>query len=368
MRKKLLLLSVLISTLAKIASFGAVNKSLGDSIKFYNGQQFTIIGKFHNERNYVRFPQQYKKTLSPNVWAIGQNSAGISIRFRSNASKMAIRWTVTNNAWLGHMAPTGVKGVDLYAYVNKKWQFVNVGYPDGKVNRQTLFYNGDTIYREYLLNLPLYDGVDSLSIGVNASADISVPKENYLLVKKPVVYYGTSIAQGACATRPGMAFTNILSRKLDRSFINLGFSGSGTMETSVGESMCEVNAALYVIDCNPNTVEEVLYERTLKLVRLLKAKRPTVPVLLVEGYTFEHGYFVKTVQPEVERRCAELRKAYDTLKKSGVKALYYKNGDGLIGEDHEGTVDGIHPTDVGMERFAKNMLPVIQSILKKNHE
>ena len=119
---------------------------------------------------------------------------------------------------------------------------------------------------EYLLNLPLYDGIDSLRIGVNREAFISKPRENYLLAQKPVVYYGTSIAQGGCASRPGMVFTGILSRALNRNFINLGFSGNGRIESAVGEAMCEVDAALFVIDCNPNTNRELIYDRTMELV------------------------------------------------------------------------------------------------------
>ena len=87
-----------------------------------------------------------------------------------------------------------------------------------------------------------------------------------------------------------MAFTNILSRQLDRSIINMGFSGNGTYDLPVGEAICETDAALYVIDCNPNTKTELIYDRALALVRLLKQKRPAVPVLLVEGYYYENGF------------------------------------------------------------------------------
>lgn len=191
-----------------------------DSIKFYDGHQFQIIGKFHDEKKYGRFPQKYQNTLRKEVWELGQNSAGISIRFRTNASTIIVRCTVMNDANLPHMPATGVKGVDLYTNVNSQWQYVKTGIPRNKSSEYSLLSDGDGTSREYLLNLPLYDGVDSLQIGVNADAEITPPKERYLLDKKPVVYYGTSITQGACASRPGMAFTNILSRQLDRSFIN----------------------------------------------------------------------------------------------------------------------------------------------------
>ena len=206
-------------------------------MKYSDGQSFTIIGKYHSEKNYARFPKDYENKLRKDVWDLGQNSAGISIRFRTNASEITVRWTLLDDNSMDHMAFTGIKGVDLYAWVDNKWKYVNTARVKGKVNEFTLVKTNGAIFREFLLNLPLYDGIDSLSIGVNSSAEITLPHENYLISKKPVVYYGSSIAQGGCASRPGMAFTNILSRAMDRSFINMGFSGSGTFDLPVGEAM-----------------------------------------------------------------------------------------------------------------------------------
>jgi len=264
---------------------------------------------------------------------------------------------------MDHMASTGVKGIDLYAMVNEHWKYLNTGRVKGKINEFTLVQTDKEVYREYLLNLPLYDGVESLSIGVNSNAIITIPKENYLVAKKPVVYYGSSIAQGGCASRPGMLFTNILSRSIDRSFINMGFSGNGTFDESVGEAMCEIDAALYVIDCNPNTKTELIYNRAVELVKQLKKNKPEIPVLMVEGYYYENG-FGKPEESETAKKNTELQKAFKTLQESGIQQIYYQKGDGMIGRDHEGTVDGVHPNDLGMMRISEFLQPVIQKIVK----
>ena len=334
-----------------------------DSLKYYDGQSFTIIGKYHSEKNYARFPKEYENKLREDVWGLGQHSAGISIRFRTNATEINVRWTLLEDNNMDHMAFTGIKGVDLYAYVDNHWKYVNTARVKGKVNEFTLVKTGDVISREYLLNLPLYDGVDSLSIGVNSSAEITPPSEKYLVAKKPVVYYGSSIAQGGCASRPGMAFTNILARTMDRSFINMGFSGSGTFDIPVGEAMSEIDAALYVIDCNPNTKTELIYERAVDLVKLLKQKRPEIPVLLVEAFYYVSG-FGDPKKSDNEKKNVELHRAFNTLKESGIKNIYYKKGDGLIGDDDEGTVDGVHPNDLGMMRMAEALEPAIEKIIK----
>lgn len=337
----------------------------GDSIVFHDGHEFAVIGKYHDEKNYLRFPAPYENTLREAVWKLSRHSAGIGIRFRTDSRNILVRWTVLNEGNLPHMPATGVRGVDLYAHTGKEWQYVRTGFPSEKTTEYALLTKGDGIAREYLLNLPLYDGVASVEIGVDASAETGPPRVRYLLDKKPVVYYGTSIAQGGCASRPGMAFTSILARRLDRSFINFGFSGNGTIETSVGEAMTEVDAALYVIDCNANTKAELIYDRTLALVRMLKSRRQDTPVLLVEGFMNESYYFnpAAGVNDAIAQQQNELRRAYDTLRKSGVKGLYYHEGEGLIGRDHEATVDGIHPNDIGMMRMADALFPVIRKIL-----
>lgn len=335
----------------------------GDTLIYTDGQSFTIIGKYHSEKNYARFPKSYENKLRKDVWDLGQNSAGISIRFRTNASEINVRWTLLNDNRMDHMASTGIKGVDLYAWVDGRWKYVSTARVKAKVNEFRLVKTSGSIFREYLLNLPLYDGVDSLSIGVNSSAEITLPADKRLIDKKPVVYYGSSIAQGGCASRPGMAFTNILERSLDRSFINMGFSGSGTFDIPVGEAMSEVDAALYVIDCNPNTSTELIYERAVDLVKLLKQRRPEIPVLLVEDYYFAGG-LGDPKKSYVEKNRVELQRAFKTLKDSGLKQIYYKKGDGMIGDDYEGTVDGQHPNDLGMMRIAESLEPVIKKIVR----
>jgi hypothetical protein len=355
-----LLLFIAFST-PGVASGQPTEKS--DTLKYFDGQSFVIIGKYHSEKNYDRFPVQYKDKLRSDVWDLGQHSAGISIRFRTNASVISVRWTVTGDEQMDHMAFTGIKGIDLYGYVDGHWKYVNTGRVKGKVNEFTMLKSDAGVAREYLLNLPLYDGVDSLSIGINSNAEITVPKENWLISKKPVVYYGSSIAQGGCASRPGMAFTNILERAMDRSFINMGFSGSGTFDIPVGEAMSEIDAALYVIDCNPNTQSELIYERAVALIKLLKEKKPEIPVLLVENFYYVNG-FGDPKKSDSEKKRVELNRAFNTLKALGISQIYYMKGDGMIGDDYEGTVDGVHPNDLGMMRMAEKLQPVISQLVK----
>ena len=343
-----------------------------DSIIYHDAKDLAIIGKYHNEPNYHRLPAKYEAVVRKEVWELSNHSAGISVRFRSNASEMHIRWTLSKATYFPHMAWTGIGGLDLYVYENGKWNFVQTARPKGKTSEYLMFENKNGMEREYLLNLPLYDGVESVFIGVNSGATIARPKERYLLDKKPVVYYGSSIAQGASASRPGTAFTNFLARWLDRPFINLGFSGEGTFDESVGLAMCEMDVSLFVIDCNPNSDTSYITERAVKLVRQLKRCRPDLPVLLVENFIYpNHAAMPENTMliPDGKNyfthiKMLKLLRVYEQLQTEGVKGLYYHKGRNLIGDDGEGTVDGSHPNELGMWRIASDLLPDLKKILK----
>ena len=339
---------------------------LTDSMKFYDGHSLTIIGQCHNENNYRRLPQKYKGVVRDPVWDESTSAAGVAIRFRTNASTLRIRWKLAEIGRSWNMSSAAVDGLDLYTHTERGWQYVNTALAKDTASEFTLLRNSKPVYREYLLNLPLYNCVTDLSIGVNQWAVMGRPSERWFLDKKPVVYYGSSIAQGASASRPGMAYTNLMARHLDRPFINLGFSGEGTFDESVGQAMSEIDAALYAIDCTPNSKKEIIYDRAVAIVKQLKSRRPATPVLLIEGSYYDDVVFEEDGNSNIDAKRKELHRAYDTLIRAGIKGLYYKTGEGLTGYDHEGTVDGVHPNDIGMQRFAERMQPVIEGILAKH--
>ncbi len=356
-------LFVVLTTSCLLAQDAAVTSP---EIRYTDGHDLTIIGRYHSEKTYMRFPARYEQTLREEVWELGRNATGIGLRFRTNATTISVKWRLPSRRHLGfpHMPATGVSGVDLYGYEGREWQYINTGFPRDSVNEATLMQNVKGEWREYLLNLPLYNDLVEIAIGVNTEASVTAPQLPLLLDKKPIVYYGTSIAQGGCASRPGMAYTSILSRRLNQPFINLGFSGNGTLETSVGEAMCEIDAALYVLDCNPNTDPELIYDRTLALVKMLRSCHAATPILFVERDYYRDAPLMDQQRRQNQfRKNAELKRAYDALKKAGQKDLHYLRGDGLLGQDKEGTVDGDHPNDLGMLRMADVLDPVIRKIL-----
>ncbi len=336
------------------------------SLVYHDANTFLLTGcGFKDADRYQRLPLRFKDSMRPYLWVLSQQSAGISIYFKTNSPTIAVKWKTGQLVHFPHVAETLVRGVDLYAKENGTWYYAGVGRPTSQTNHEAvLAKNRDTSWKEFLLNLPMYETVDSVYIGIAAGFSIQNLQESPFGKKKPIVFYGTSILQGASAMRPGMAYPSLVARHLNRETINLGFSGNGLLETVIGQAMAEIDASCYVVDCGPNLSPAQARERTLPFLQQLKASRPHVPILLVENIIYPHARFDEAVRLKVDSVNRIFKDAYAALKKQGMKDLYYLPADQLIGTDGEATVDGVHLTDLGFMRMAQKMEEVLRKILK----
>ena len=231
--------------------------------------------------------------------------------------------------------------------------------PDKKVVRQQIIAELKPGFREYAAYLPLYNGIEKLSLGVPPDARFEplAPRS-----EKPIVFYGTSITHGASASRPGMVHTAILGRRFDRPVVNLGFSGNGRMEVEVAEF---IDAAVYVIDCLPNMNAADVRQKCIPLVKQLRAARPDTPIVLVEDRRNTNSWILPARNQHHTDNHAALKESFAALKKEGVKGLHYLGGDDLLGHDAEGATDGSHPSDLGFVRQADLFEPVLRAALRR---
>lgn len=333
-------------------------------IVYHDAAEFPLLGKATEQTatRYERLPDSLENITRKPVWELGKCSSGLAIRFRSNSSTIAAKWSVLYDRTMNHMTQTGTKGLDLYALVDGQWRFVNSGRPQGKNNTATIISNMETVDREYMLYLSLYDGVTSLQIGIDSLATISQPEVPLPARNNPIVCYGTSIQQGGCATRPGMAHTNILSRWLNREFINLGFSGNARLDLEIAEVLAEVDASLFILDFMPNASVEEIKEKADKFYSIIRSKRPSTPILFVEDPIFTHTLFDQKIAKQVEDKNKALNVFYNSLKERGEKNIYLLPSNDILGDDGEATIDGIHFTDVGFMRYSKLLLSKIKEI------
>jgi hypothetical protein len=312
-------------------------------------------------RPFDRFPQAAEATVPKSVWNLSRESAGMMVRFRTDATAFHVRMTLRSDVLdKPHMPASGMSGVDLYARdADGRWRWVAAIKPEKQSLELPLLVGLVPGTREYALWLPLFNGVESLAVGVPESSAFTWldPRD------KPIVFYGTSITHGACASRPGMAHVAILGRRLDRPVANLGFSGNGRMDPGMGDLLARVDAACYVIDCLPNMNAEMVRERCIPLVKRLRAARPDTPIILVEDRRFTNAWITAGKEAFHDANHKALKEAFDTLRGEGVQGLWYIPGDTLLGDDSDATVDGSHPTDLGFVRQADAFEPVLRAAL-----
>lgn len=319
---------------------------------------------------YDRLPARAEVKVRAPVWNLSRHSAGMCVRFVTDASTIRARWVLANSwIYLQNMAATGVSGLDLYVRTDEgQWRWLGLGIPSGQTNEAKLAENLPPGKREYLLYLPLHNGVQSLELGLEPGCALAKAGPWGPGQRKPIVFYGTSIQQGLCASRPGMVHSAILGRRLNWPSINLGFSGQGKMEPEMAELLAELDPAIYVLDCLPNLGAAEVKERTEPFVRILRRAHPATPIVLVEDRSMGDAWLVAGRAGHHQSCRTELKAAFDRLKQDGVPALYYIPGQYLVGDDGEGLVDGSHPSDLGFMRqadvFQKTLEPLTLGALK----
>lgn len=354
------LLSTIAGTFLLSALAGA-DAPKDPNVVWHNAQNLTIEGRGWTDTAdyYNRLPARAKGKVPEGVWGLSLCSSGMVVRFVTDSPEINVKWKLnSSNLAMEHMPATGVSGVDLYVKHKGTFRALGTGFPRGVENEAKLISGISPESREYALYLPLYNGVTSVEIGIAKGSNIEPAEKRST---KPVVYYGSSITQGGCASRPGMAYESIISRRLDVENINLGFSGSGKCEREVADLLAELDPEVFVIDCMPNMEASYVDERISYLLNLLKQKHPHTPVVLVEEAGGQNAYIWS--DSPVSAKNVILEKIYDNAKKDWGGKLFYVKGNDLVGTDSEATVDCLHPTDLGFQRMADVLTPVVKKAL-----
>ena len=348
------------------AAASAPTQPAEPALQWHDVSQWGVEGRawpeLERKRWFDRFPAEAEATVTPAVWSLSRHSAGMLVRFRTNADAIWANYTLfSEQIAQTNMTAIGKSGLDLYARDDAgKWRWVGVTRPAAKVVRQSIIARLAPGTREYAIYLPLYNGIDSLSIGVptGSSFERLTPR-----AERPIVFYGTSITHGASASRPGMAHVAILGRRFDRPVVNLGFSGNGRMDAAVGDLLVKIDAAVFVIDCLPNMDAAAVTLKCVPLIKQIRAARPNTPIVLVEDRRQTNSWILPALAKFHTDNHAALRACYAALRKDGVKGLFYLAGDDLLGDDAEAATDGSHPSDLGMVRQADRFERVLRKAL-----
>jgi len=342
-----------------------VNKAAAANLDWHNvttwGAEGRILPVQKRLHWFDRLPSSAQGNVTSNVWNLSRDSAGMMVRFKTDATSIHVHYKVVKDKLgMPHMPATGVSGVDLYARNDEgKWKWVQVTKPATQEVKAEIIKGLAPGFREYAAYLPLYNGVEFMSIGVEKGSKFEglAPRE------KPIVFYGTSITHGASASRPGMVHTAILGRRLDMPVVNLGFSGNGKMDTAVGSFLTQIDAAAYIVDCLPNMQPAEVTEKCIPLVKQLRESKLDTPIILVEDRRMTNDWITPAKHQFHTENHAALKAAFDFLQREGVSKLYYIHGDNLYGTDTEGATDASHANDLGFMRQADIFEPVLRKAI-----
>jgi hypothetical protein len=362
-RRILLATSALAALAGRIRTPAATTQQQAE-LRWHDVRDWPVEGRgwSDTERTFDRLPARAQGVVPAKVWDLSRYSAGMYVEFESDAKELWVRYELLKGELaMAHMPATGVSGLDLYARDGGRWRWVAVFAPGEKRCEGALVRGLDAGTRAYRLYLPLYNGVESLEIGV-AEGERLTPLARG--AERPVVFYGTSIVHGACASRPGMAWPSIVSRSLGIRSVNLGFSGNGRMELEMGDLLAEIDASAYVVDCLPNMSASMVEERVVPFVVRLRERRPITPVVLIEDRRYGAAWANGTLRARNSENADALRAAYARLGERGIKGLWYVGAETLLGEvAEESMTDGSHPSDLGMILYARAVGPVLAAAL-----
>lgn len=352
---------------AKFDSNMAVRTSVKeDGLKWIDGRELPIEGRAFDdvEHYYDRLPANVTEAVNGGVRNMKHHTAGMQFRFSTTSRRLVFKWVPYSKLPNRDTFPnSGTSGIDVYRYNKRlgRWVFAATGRiakSEGGVLEVKWWPEDDC-----LVNLPLYNGIRSFSLGIEEDATVSPLPPRRSGIVKPVVFYGTSITHGACASRPGMSFPNIIGRELDVPIVNLGFSGSGRMELEMSDHVARIDASCYLIDSLANMASmkqkrgnyPFVEDRYEPFIRNLRAKRPDAPIIMCgepDAWCRKH---------QMEKYAEEL---YRKLIAEGWKNLYFIPNDVMLPTDFEGTVEGRHPNDYGMTCLARAYGEAIRKALK----
>lgn len=315
---------------------------------------FAIHGVFYENGKFRRMPQDEAIIVSDNVSLLHGNTAGGRVRFKTNSPYVAISAKMPIIGKMSHFTLCGSAGFDLYEKDAYKGSFLPSFWVDG--GYESVIELGDKKWREITINFPLYSDVSELYIGVSDKAKITAPTP--YKNQKPIVYYGSSITQGGCASRPGNAYESMLSRALNVDYINLGFSGSAKAEKAISSYIAGLDMSVFVYDYDHNapTIEH-LFATHERMFKEFRQAQPNTPVVMLS-----RPVYYPTA--EEKERLKIIKTTYQNAIESGDKNVYFIDGKTLmrIAKDG-GTVDGCHPNDLGFYSMAKALEKVLKKLI-----
>lgn len=336
-------------------------------LQFYSVRQepFRLYGLYNplTEPVFCRLPRSVAEAASEAVAILQTNTAGGRVRFATDSPYVAIKAVMPSVCRMPHMTLCGSSGFDLYENRGNGSVFSGIFKPpaDMEDGYETILYFNDGRMRDLTINFPLYNDVSELYVGIREGASLTAGGE--YRYPKPVLYYGSSITQGACASRPGNCYEAIISRRYDCDYLNFGFSGNAKGEPAMIEYLAGLDFSVFVLDYDHNApTPEHLQNTHRQAYEIIRATKPEVPIILVSKPDFDPDS-----EKDIERR-GIIYSTYQTAVWNGDTHVSFLDGSSLFqGEGHDDcTVDKTHPNDLGFYRMADRIGAEVKRLLDRS--
>ncbi len=309
--------------------------------------------------------------FSPGVAGLSEYTAGGRIDFRSNTKRIWVKVKLKNPSHMDHMPDTGSCGCDLYiGPAGRSYMLGTSRFQAGANEYESRMHNYELpgTMENFSINMPLYSGVESFLIGIDKEAELLPPAP--FATDRPLVIYGSSITQGGCASRPGMAYPAILGRRFNQPVLNFGFSGNGKGETIVAEHLAMIDdPACYILDYEPNALPAGIRQTLETFIDILRKKHPATPIFVMSSLRFNREITI-TGSPDIQaKQLADSVKFQQSIvrkkQRSGDKNIHFIHGGKIPGKNwHEFSVDGCHQTDLGFFIIANKLENILSRFQK----
>jgi len=321
------------------------------------------LGWYAETRPFLwRFPQRFHSVLPEGLFEAGKQTAGVRLRFRTDSGHLSLRASFPSEPY-PHPNMTRYTAQGIATYVDGQcWSSV-IPSEGGKGEVEVvLFHQAPRREKEVCLYLPLYGSIDIHELILDADASLAPPRP--YAHPLPVVFYGTSITQGGCASRPGLSYQAMLSRQLNIDYINMGFSGRGKCESQVALILAELRTSCFVLDVGQNNTPEELEQRIGPFIDILREAQPKTPLLITIPIFYNAELWSSEYAQESEKKREIIRNAVLQRKQAGDTRIFLLEKDHYLGEWFtDGSVDGGHPNDLGFFYMAKGMASLLSQIL-----
>ena len=337
-----------------------------EGIRFYDPRKapFRLYGlePCHEGEAFRRMPWEVAEEVSWKVYSLHSHTAGGRLRFITDSDRIVLQVSYDLLEPRAQMSLLCSAGFDLYVEKDGKDVYHDVFLPplscETGYTAQVKF--SDRKKRLVTLYFPLYNDVKDLKIGLAEDAVLEEAPgyEN----PKPLLFYGSSITQGACVARPGLGYPAQIARRWKSDFRNLGFAGSCKGEDRIAEYLATLESSVFILDYDQNSKDaEQLASNHYRVYRSYREKNPDTPIVLVTRPS------CRPMERQVPERRQVVMDTYLRGIREGDQNLYFVDGYSFLSmEDRlDATVDGTHPNDLGQHRMAEIIGEMIGQILKK---